>query len=260
MKKSEIWTENIKLELMELEASIGHQFKNITLLEEAITTGSYSTEHPGSSNYQRLEFLGDRVLSLILAEELFILSKSASLDEGKMTFLKAELENNLRFAEYGGNIDLRNYIRASEQRENISQKVIADVFEAICGAIYRDSEESIRIKEVKKFLHKLGISEWIKAEMLRTKDFLPIRNQFENTFRKIHRCNPEIDFVYISSGEEHQKHWKIEKCSIKDSQTGEYVELKGVKSGKWFSSKQDAETDAFVQAYQYMKQKEWDIP
>ena len=252
-------TENIKRELMELEASIGHQFKNIALLEEAITTGSYSAEHLGSSDYQRLEFLGDRVLSLILAEELFILSKSASLDEGKMTFLKAELENNLRLAEYGGNMGLRNYIRANEKREDIRPKVIADVFEAICGAVYLDTKESSRIKEVKKFLHKLGISEWIKTEMLRTKDFLPIRNQFENKFREIHRCNPEIDFVYTSSGEGHQKHWKIEKCSIKDIQTGEYVELKGVKSGKWFSSKKDAETDAFEQAYKYMEQKGWDI-
>jgi ribonuclease-3 len=76
-------TENIKLELMELEASIGHQFKNIALLEEAITTSSYSTEHPDSSDYQSLEFLGDRVISLILAEKL--LDVSESLDEGKMS-------------------------------------------------------------------------------------------------------------------------------------------------------------------------------
>lgn len=260
VKKSEKGTENIKLELMELEASIGHQFKNIALLEEAITTSSYSIEHPDSSNYQSLEFIGDRVISLILAEEL--LDVSESLDEGKMTFLKSELENNKRLADYGEEMGLRIYIKAREKKESISKKVIADVFEAICGAIYRDSEESIRIKEVKKFLHKLGISEWIKAEMLRTKDFLPIRNQFENKFREIHRCNPEIDFVYTSSGEGHQTRWKIEKCSIKDihSQTGEYVELKGIKNGgKWFSSKKDAETDAFEQAYKYMEQKGWDI-
>nr|AAU84052.1 ribonuclease III [uncultured archaeon GZfos36D8] len=260
VKKSEMGTENIKFELMELEASIGHQFKNIALLEEAITTGSYSNEHPGSSNYQTLEFLGDRVLSLILAEELFKLSKSASLDEGKMTFLKAELENNLRLAEYGENIGLRNYIRANEKREDIRPKVIADVFEAICGAIYLDTEESIRIKEVKKFLLKFEILERIKKEMSSGKGFLPIRNQFENKFREKHRCNPEIKFEQKSTlGEEHPTRWRIEKCSIKDIQTGEYVELKGVKSDKWFSSKKDAETDAFEQAYKYMEQKGWDI-
>ena len=255
-------TGNIKLELMELEASVGHQFKNITLLEEAITTSSYSNEHLGSSNYQTLEFLGDRVLSLILAEELFKLSKSASLDEGKMTFLKAELENNLRLAEYGENIGLRNYIRANEKREDIRPKVIADVFEAICGAIYLDTEESIRIKEVKKFLLKFEILERIKKEMSSGGDFLHIRNKFENKFRKINRCNPKIDFVCSSSGEEHQKHWRIEKCSIKkDAKTGEYVELRGVRSDtdKSFSSKSEAKTDAIKQAYKYMEQKGWGI-
>ena len=242
---------------MELEKLIRHQFKNIALLEKAITTSSYSNEHPDSPDYQRLEFLGDRVLSLILAEEL--LDVSESLDEGKLTLLKSEFENNERFADYGEEMGLRNYIRASEKRENISPNVIADVFEAICGAIYLDTEESIRIKEVKKFLLKFDIFKRIKEEMSSGGDFLHIINQFGNKFREKHRCNPEIEYEYSSSGEDHQKRWKIEKCSIKDIQTGEYVELKGVKSGKWFSSKKDAETDAFVQAYQYMKQKRWDI-
>jgi len=254
-KTAGMGTENIKDELTELEELIGHQFKNIALLEEAITTGSYSNEHPDSSNYQRLEFLGDRVISLILAEKLLV---SESLDEGKMTFLKSELEKNKQLADFGEEIGLRNYIKAGEKRETLSKKVIADVFEAICGAIYLDSG----INEVEKVLQKFKIPEWIKEEMLKAREFLPIRNQFENKFREIHRCNPEIDFVYASSGEGHQTRWKIEKCLIKDihSQTGEYVELKGVKNGgKWFSSKKDAETDAFEQAYKYMEQKGWVI-
>ncbi|GAJ18865.1 unnamed protein product, partial [marine sediment metagenome] len=179
-------TENIKVEVTELEDLVRHQFKKIALLEEAITTGSYANEHPGSSDYQRLEFFGDSVIKLILAEELFV---SGSLDEGKMTFLKSKFENNERFADYGEEICLRNYIRASEKRENIVPKVIAGVFEAICGAIYLDSEESIRTKEVKKFLLKFDIFERIKEEMSSGGDFLPIRSQFENMFREIYRCN-----------------------------------------------------------------------
>jgi ribonuclease-3 len=252
---------NIKVELTELEDLIGYRFKNIALLEEAITTGSYSNEHPGSPNYQRFEFLGDRVISLILAEELAeTFPVSESLDEGTMTFLKSELENNKRLAEYGEEIGLRNYIRASEKRENISPNVIADVFEAICGAIYMDTEESIRINEVEKFLLKFGILERIKEEKSSGGDFRPIRNQFENKFREINRCNPGIDFKYSSTGEEHQKRWKIEKCSIKDdTKTGEYIELKGVKSDKWFNTKQNAETDAIKQAYEYMEKKRWKL-
>ncbi|MBA7517132.1 Ribonuclease 3 [subsurface metagenome] len=247
---------NIKVELTELEDLVRHQFKNIALLEEAITTGSYATEHPGSSDYQKLEFLGDRVISLILAENLLV---SKSLDEGKMTFLKSELENNERLADYGEEICLKNYIRAGEKKETISRKVIADVFEAICGALYLDSEESIRIKEVKKFLLKFDIFERIKEEMSSRGEFLPIRNKFENKFREINRCNPEIDFEYSSTGEGHQTRWKIEKCSIKDIQTGEYVELKGVKSDTGFNNKKDAETDAITQAYEYMEKRGWKL-
>jgi ribonuclease-3 len=255
-KKSKTGTENIKVDLSKLEELIGYRFKNIALLEEAITTGSYSNKHPGSSDYQRLEFFGDRVISLILAEELFV---SESLDEGKMTLLKSKFENNERFADYGEEIGLRNYIRASEKRENISPNVIADVFEAICGAIYQDSEESNRIKEVKKFLLKFDIPARLKGEMSSGGDFLRIRNRFENKFREIYRCNPEIDFAYSSSGEEHHKRWRIEKCSIKGTQTGEYAELKGVKSDKWFNKKDDAKTDAIEQAYGYMEKKEWKL-
>ena len=237
--------------LAELEDLIGHRFKNIALLEEAITTSSYVT---GASNYQRLEFLGDRVVSLILAEKLIM---SESLDEGEMTFLKSELEKNNQLAEFGETIGLRNYIRAGETSENISKKVVADVFEAICGAIYLDTEETIRIKEVERFLQKFNISERIKAEMLTAGDFLPIRNQFENKFRELNRCNPEIEFRYRSVGEAHQKRWQIDECAIKADPTGEYVTLTGVKSNNWFASKKDAERDAIAQAFRYMEEQDW---
>ncbi len=246
-------TEIIKEKLTELEDRIVHRFKNIALLEEAITTSSYAAS---SLNYQRLEFLGDRVVSLILAEKLIM---SESLDEGEMTFLKSELEKNKQLADFGEKIDLRNYIQAGEQREQISKKVIADVFEAICGAIYQDTEETVRLKEVERFLQKFNISERIKEEMRTMGDFLPIRNQFENKFREINRCNPDMKFLYSSEGEAHQKRWRIDKCLIKDNQTGEYVTLRDVKNDKWFDSKKDAQMDAITQAYRYMEEKEWKL-
>ncbi len=250
---SETGTEDITEKLSELEKLIGYPFKNKALLEEAITTSSYSKEHPGSANYQRFEFLGDRVISLILTENLM----EEELDEGQMTLLKSELENNQRLAEYGERIGLRDYVRAGEQRENISSKVIADVFEAICGAIYWDSERLQGMKEVEKFLRNFGIFEQVKEKMSTAEDFLPIRNRFENKFRGKNHCNPEIRFTYESQGAAHQKRWRIETCSIKDLQTGECVELPGVRSEGWFGSKKDAETDAIEQAYRYMEERGW---
>lgn len=243
-------------DLADLELLIGHQFTDKALLAEAITTGSYSTEHPGSPNYQRLEFMGDRVISLILTEELLA---SASHDEGKMTILRSELENNQRMAAYGEEIGLRRYIRAAENREQISSKVVADVFEAICGAIYLDTPEPRKMAEVKRFLAKFRIFERIKEKMAGEEEILPVRNQFENKFREVHRCNPDIEFEYRSAGEEHQKRWTIVRCRIKDPRTGEEVELEGVRNKTWFTNKKEAETDVIEQAYRYLEARAWNL-
>jgi ribonuclease-3 len=240
--------------LAELETRIGHHFKTRALLEEAITTSSYSKEHPEARSYQRLELLGDRVISLILTENLVI---EGSLDEGRMTFLKAELENNQRLAEYGEELGLRKYIRAREEREEISQKVVADVFEAICGAIYLDSGGVEGMHAVTQFLKRFTIFEQLKAKLSTKEDFLPLRNQFENRFREINCSNPEIRFTYESQGTAHQKQWRIEACAIRDPQTGRYVELQGVKSDRWFGSKKEAETDVIEQAYRFMEERAW---
>ncbi len=253
---TETGNEDITEKLSELEQLIDYHFKNQKLLEVAITTSSYSKEHPGSSDYQKLEFLGDRVISLILTENLMA---EESLDEGKMTFLKSELENNQRLAEYGEKIGLRDYIRASEEKDNISSKVIADVFEAVCGAIYWDGKGSQGMAAVKKFLQKFLIFERLQEKMSAVEDFLPIRNQFENKFREKNRGNPEIKFTYESQGAAHQKQWRIKACAIKDAPTGEYVKLSGVRNEEWFNTKKDAETDAIEQAYHYMEERGWEL-
>lgn len=245
--------------ISELQDKIGYRFRNAELLEEATTTRSYSdSESSIFHNYQRLEFLGDRVISLILADELFELG---ALDEGKMTLLKSALENNKKLAECGEKIGLRSYIRATERR--VSKKVVADVFEAICGAIYLDTktdsgDSGKAIWEVKSFLLRSGILWWMDR-LLEARDILPIRNRFENKFREINRQNPQIEFEYTSSGEDHEKRWKVERCLIKDARKERYIELEGVKRSRWFNSKKDAETDAIKRAYNYMKKRGWKL-
>lgn len=241
-------------ELAELEQRIGYHFRNSALLEEAITTSSYAKEHPGTAQYDVLEFLGDRVISLIVAERL---CASGSLTEGKMTFLKAELEQNKQLAQFSEELGLRRYIRAAEQREAISMKVLADVFEAICGAIYRDSSSSVGMAEVEKFLERFHILERVEAGIAHNDDVLPVRNRFENAFRERYRCNPSIHFTYESQGAAHQKAWRITACAINNPQTGEYADLAGVKSDRWFGTKKEAETDALERAYRWMAEREW---
>jgi dsRNA-specific ribonuclease len=248
--------ERITDELVALEQLLGYHFGNRALLEEAITTSSYAQEHPGTVQYEVLEFLGDRVVSLIIAERL---CASGSLTEGKMTFLKAELEQNKQLAHFSEEIGLRRYIRAAEGRDAVSAKVLADVFEAICGAIYRDSSGSAGTTEVVKFLERFHVLERLEAGVAQEEDLLPVRNRFENAFRERYRCNPAIQFTYESQGAAHQKEWRITACAINNPETGKYVELAGVESGRWFGTKKDAETDALEQAYRWLEARGWNF-
>ncbi|HDS44501.1 MAG TPA: ribonuclease III family protein [Methanomicrobia archaeon] len=240
--------------LAELQRRIGYRFTDQTLLLTALTTSSYTQEHPEIANYQELEFLGDRVISLIIAEHLFA---HGSLDEGKMTFLKAEIERNEQLAAFGEQLGLTAFIRATEPAIEISAKVVADVFEAMCGAIYRDSEEATGLREVKQFLKQFDLFTRLQERLATEEAFLPVRNQFENKFREIYRSNPEIRFRYESRGEAHQMEWRVEQCAIKDPATGDFVALAGVRSGQWFKSKKDAETDVLMQAHEYMAKRDW---
>ena len=247
-------TETVPGDLSALEQLIGYHFRTRALLEEAITTSSYAQEHPGTAHYEVLEFLGDRVISLIVAERL---CASGMLTEGTMTFLKAELEQNKQLAQFSEEIGLRRYIRAAEERDAISLKVLADVFEAICGAIYRDSRSSKGTAEVEQFLERFHILERLEAGVAQDAEFLPVRNRFENAFRERYRCNPSIQFTYESQGAAHQKEWRITACAICDPETGEHIDLAGVESDRWFCTKKDAETDALEQAYRWMAKREW---
>lgn len=229
-----------------LQDRLKYHFKNKELLQEARTTSSFSEEHSNCSDYQRLEFLGDRVISLILAEKLV---RSGKLDEGIMTNLKSKLESNRSVAEMGEKIGIRDFIRSSEKTENLSKKIIADVFEAICGAIYLDSGRSL--KHVELLLDQNDLSGMIE-NILKDEKLLPPRNEFENKFRERYRKSPMIDFEYIDEGHDHEKLWKIEKMIVDGH------ELRGIKSRSRMTKK-EAEADIFIHAMRYMEEIGWEL-
>lgn len=123
--------------LNKLQKKIQYSFTNKNLLIEAITHRSYNK----NKNNERLEFLGDAVLDLIIGEYLFKkFSKSA---EGDLTKLRAAIVNESGFARLAKNINLGEYLLISnvEESSNGREKVsiLADAFEALIGAIYLDS-------------------------------------------------------------------------------------------------------------------------
>ncbi len=127
---------------LQLEKKIGYQFKNGRLLERALSHSSYAYENPGkeSGDNERLEFLGDSVVGLAVAD--FFYTAYPDLTEGELSKLKSAASSTISLAEFAGKIHLDKVIMLGhgEERSGGRKKktILADAFEALAGAIYLD--------------------------------------------------------------------------------------------------------------------------
>ena len=121
----------------EIARRLGYHFKDAVLLRHALTHSSTNRKH---DDYQRLEFLGDRVLALVIAEELFRLNPSHR--EGHMANVHSNLVRGEICGEVGKELGLSEFIVVghSEQKKgvNLIASVVGDVVEALIGGIYLD--------------------------------------------------------------------------------------------------------------------------
>lgn len=124
-----------------VEQKIGHTFKNKGLLETALTHSSYANEARKESN-ERLEFLGDSVLSIVVSDYLFRLLPG--VNEGILSKYRATLVCEQSLAEISKKISLGKFIRLGKGEEMTGGRerpsIISDAFEAVIAAIYLDSD------------------------------------------------------------------------------------------------------------------------
>ena len=126
---------------MELEEKIGYTFRNPQLLEQALTHSSFANEgKKHGHNNERLEFLGDSVLSVIVARHLVLTYKD--LPEGELTKLRASLVCEKALDVFAGQIGRGKYLRLGKGEEMTGGRerpsILADAFEALLAAIYID--------------------------------------------------------------------------------------------------------------------------
>lgn len=122
--------------LNKIEEIIGYAFKDKTLLERAFIHSSYANER-GEQSYERLEFLGDGVLGMIVAEKLY----GTESNEGDMTEKRARIVSSAPLENATQVLGIGQYIKfgAGESKQSHTRrKVLADLYEAITGAIYLD--------------------------------------------------------------------------------------------------------------------------
>ncbi len=140
-----------------LEGKTGHDFRDKMLLQKALTHSSYSNESGARNHHllcnERLEFLGDSVLSVITSKYLY--ETFPDSPEGELTRMRAELVCERALSSYAQKIQLGEYILLGigEEKNNGRQRksILADAFEALLAAIYIDSGED-GFENVRKFL------------------------------------------------------------------------------------------------------------
>ncbi len=117
---------------------------NIKLYESALCHSSYANEHKDKENYERLEFLGDAVLELVISDYLY---KNYEQDEGDMTKKRANYVCEDANFEYMNKLGLHKYIKVGHgETGEVKKVIVADIFEAFLGAMYLD-QGFLKVKE-----------------------------------------------------------------------------------------------------------------
>lgn len=199
---------------------------NKELLMEALTHSSYSNEHKECRNYERLEFLGDAVLELATSEYFY--SKTL-LKEGEMTKKRASFVCEQALAHYSKEIGIDKYIRVGHGQEgNVNDTIIADVFEAVLGAIYL----TYGIEVVKEYVYEI-IVPYIEKDFVFFGDYKTMLQEYVQTDKK------SLEYVLVNEmGEAHNKTFEV------------VVKINNIIYGRGIGkSKKEAEQKAAFDAY-----------
>ena len=164
---------------MEILDKLNIKYSNINLYEQALTHTSYANEH-NTESYERLEFLGDAILELIISEYLY---KNTNYEEGRMTKLRSHYVCENALYEYSLLLGLNDYIRFGKGQltdGKYCKAIVADVFESFIAAMYLD----IGLEEVKKFIYKYVIPLIEKNELDFFNDYKSILQELVQTDKR----------------------------------------------------------------------------
>ncbi|HVM76615.1 MAG TPA: ribonuclease III [Candidatus Paceibacterota bacterium] len=223
-----------------LAKTIGVTFKNEDLLTEALTHRSYLNEYPKwrLPHNERMEYLGDAVLELIVSEELF--HKFPERPEGQLTVLRAALVNYQILAKIAEQIGLQDYILLSRGEKKDTGKarevILANAMEALIGAIYLDQNMDAVRPFVKKFvMNHLD-------DVLKTKSYRDSKSELQELVQEKMKITPTYN-VLGESGPAHKRVFTM----------GVFFGDKLIAKGEG-SSKQEAETEAAKNALKKSRQ------
>lgn len=220
--------------MKELMKKIGYEFKDEKLLENALSHSSYANEKRTKSN-ERLEFLGDSVLSLVTAEYLF--GHYSHIPEGELTKLRASLVCEQALFSFAMSISLGDHLLLGKGEKMTGgdkrPSILADAFEAVIAAVYLDGGYESAKKHILSFIVP-------EVEQKRPAKF----EDYKTLLQEIIQQNPDEMVEYVvtdESGPDHNKTFTVEVMLNHN--------VIGVGVGK---SKKDAEQKAASEALKLM--------
>ena len=208
----------------ELERNIQYTFKNKELLTHALTHKSCKKPY----NNERLEFLGDAVLDLIVGEYLYI--KFPTANEGNLSKIRASIVNEKGFMRLANEISLGKYIMISNAEENNSGRnkpsILSNAFEALMGAVYLEegleTDRRITVEMMERVYPKI--------------DLMTLFSDYKTSLQELTQARFGVTPEYImvgSTGPDHKKEFTVEVLVNKKS----YAKATG-------PSKKEAEQEA----------------
>lgn len=226
----------------QLQDRLGYRFSDPSLLVRAVTHASAQCE--GMPSNERLEFLGDAVLDLVVSERLF--DAMPELSEGEMTVMKSAVVSRRTLARVGRSLGLPEFLFVDDglkQRRTYPASMAANVYEAIVGAIFVDGG----LESAREFLLRTLAEEMERAEAKghrpNHKSILQERTQAEG------KGSPRYS-VLRSEGPDHRRRYLI------------VVRIRSQECGRgWGSTKRDAEQSAAKDALDkcYPGWAEWGV-
>ena len=191
--------------LAELEKAVGYKFQNSATVTAALTHTSLSQGSNDSSPFERMEFLGDSVLGLIVAEELFL--KFPKYSEGDLSKLKSKLVSRKFLALKSVEITLSEFILLSKEAIHTggkeSSSILADAMESLICAIYMDGGLEAARKFIKKFILK-GYEKHLQIQDLTNYKSL-LQEHTQSKFQKVPMYK-----VISEEGPDHEKIFVVE--------------------------------------------------
>src|SRR5579864_4870968 len=252
--RSGVIEESVEAVLNELETALGYSFANPELLVRALTHRSLANERglePDSAaagDNERLEFLGDAVLGLIVAEAMFL--QHPEWREGELTRVRAQLVSRQRMAEVAAGLELGRHLRLSkgEDRSGLRRKstVLSNTMEAVIGALFLDGG----LDPVRAFVRRHVMADMVEqlAHELRSGAALGNYKSALQEFLQAGHAGAPVYRVKSESGPDHRKRFLVEvRMRPAEGEPGKAL-ARGMGS-----TKKHAEQDAARRALEHLR-------